>query len=82
MEDEPINQNYLIGCDTIENLPSTLLSCVCILRILDYFPCLTSSWYKICDSLPLQRIHSTALVVDRIIEDTAALSGGYFETQV
>ena len=21
MEDEPINQNYLIGCDTIENLP-------------------------------------------------------------
>ena len=22
MEDEPINQNYLIGCDTIENLPS------------------------------------------------------------
>ena len=22
MEDEPINQNYLIGCDTIENSPS------------------------------------------------------------
>ena len=22
IEDEPINQNYLIGCDTIENLPS------------------------------------------------------------
>ena len=22
MENEPINQNYLIGCDTIENLPS------------------------------------------------------------
>ena len=25
MEDEPINQNYLIGCDTIENSPSFLL---------------------------------------------------------
>ena len=24
MEDEPINQNYLIGCDTIENSPSSL----------------------------------------------------------
>ena len=23
MEDEPINQNYLIGCDTIEHSPST-----------------------------------------------------------
>ena len=22
MEDEPINKNYLIGCDTIENSPS------------------------------------------------------------
>ena len=22
MEDDPINQNYLIGCDTIENSPS------------------------------------------------------------
>ena len=27
MEDEPINQNYLIGCDTIENSPSLLYSC-------------------------------------------------------
>ena len=25
MEDEPINQNYLIGCDTIENSPSRTL---------------------------------------------------------
>ena len=25
MEDEPINQNYLIGCDTIENSPSLSL---------------------------------------------------------
>ena len=24
MEDEPINQNYLIGCDTIENSPSVM----------------------------------------------------------
>ena len=24
MEDEAINQNYLIGCDTIENSPSFL----------------------------------------------------------
>ena len=24
MEDEPINQNYLIGCDAIENSPSFL----------------------------------------------------------
>ena len=24
MEDKPINQNYLIGCDTIENSPSYL----------------------------------------------------------
>ena len=26
MEDEPINQNYLIGCDTIEHSPSLLWS--------------------------------------------------------
>ena len=25
MEEEPINQNYLIGCDTIENSPSLYL---------------------------------------------------------
>ena len=25
MEDEPINQNYLIGCDTIENSPSSII---------------------------------------------------------
>ena len=25
MEDKPIKQNYLIGCDTIENLPSCYL---------------------------------------------------------
>ena len=25
MEDEPINQNYLIGCDTIENSPSLVI---------------------------------------------------------
>ena len=24
MEDEPNNQNYLIGCDTIENSPSKI----------------------------------------------------------
>ena len=27
MEDEPINQNYLIGCDTIENSPSLFQWC-------------------------------------------------------
>ena len=27
MEDEPINQNYLIGCDTIEHSPSLCLLC-------------------------------------------------------
>ena len=26
MEDEPINQNYLIGCDTIEHSPSTIIA--------------------------------------------------------
>ena len=26
MEDEPINQNYLICCDTIENSPSLLIN--------------------------------------------------------
>jgi len=31
MEDEPINQNYLIGCDTIENSPSFLLIVVIFL---------------------------------------------------
>ena len=24
MEDEPINQNYLIGCDTVEHSPSCM----------------------------------------------------------
>ena len=31
MEDEPINKNYLIGCDTIENSPS--LSCLSFLHL-------------------------------------------------
>ena len=35
MEDEPINQNYLIGCDTIEHSPSC------------YFKWLCSKWQKV-----------------------------------
>ena len=50
MEDEPINQNYLIGCDTIEHSPSidSRRFTICfVARIVGGFPYIITSSYLV-----------------------------------
>ena len=80
MEDEPINQNYLIGCDTIENSPSNSYdqAYTCLIHffkrldnddsfhwnIFSALKLLFNVWLKLDNIPPGLRFHQTLLVVN------------------